>query len=733
MYINISKVDFGRCYSGSGGGEVVDLDYMTLSALGDGNITITIPDIVDSSHATSLSYSKDKSNWTETVVDNTEQTITIPVTSGENVYLKGVAMTWCNADEEYGASIDSSANINASGNIMSLLYGDNFKDKTSFPEGSQYTLSGLFSGNICLISAENLIIPAATLTDYCYSSMFWGCSSLSTAPELPATTLAMGCYGSMFQNCSSLTTAPELPATTLAMGCYGYMFQNCSSLTTAPELPATTLAQSCYNSMFKGCTSLTTAPELPAAALDITCYTSMFNGCTSLTTAPELPATTLVDSCYSGMFNGCTSLTTVTELPATTLANYCYSNMFQDCTSLITAPELPATTLSQYCYSNMFQGCTSLTTAPELHVTTLAPHCYSSMFMNCTSLTTAPELPATTLANYCYSYMFNGCTSLNNITMLATDISAKNCLNQWVVNVSSTGTFNKAASMTSLPTGVNGVPSGWTVKDYGVIDYSSEYMTLSALGDGEITITIPAAINSSYATSLSYSKDKSNWTDTIIDDTAQTITIPVTSGDNVYLKGIAKQLGNSSTGVNINSNADINASGNIMSLLYGDDYKDKVAFPSGSQYTFNELFKNNTHLISAENLILPATTSTSSCYSGMFYGCTSLIAAPELPATKLYSYCYSSMFQGCTSLTTAPELPATTLKMSCYYHMFENCNKLNSITMLATDISASGCLSIWVRGVSSTGTFTKASSMTTLPTGNSGVPSGWTVVDYGAA
>ena len=53
--------------------------------------------------------------------------------------------------------------------------------------------------------------------------------------------------------------------------------------------------------------------------------------------------------------------------------------------------------------------------------------------------------------------------------------------------------------------------------------------------------------------------------------------------------------------------------------------------------------------------------------------------------------------------------------------------------MLATDISATGCLTDWVSGVSSTGTFTKAASMTALPTGNSGIPSGWTVVDYGAA
>lgn len=49
--------------------------------------------------------------------------------------------------------------------------------------------------------------------------------------------------------------------------------------------------------------------------------------------------------------------------------------------------------------------------------------------------------------------------------------------------------------------------------------------------------------------------------------------------------------------------------------------------------------------------------------------------------------------------------------------------------MLATDISAEKCLFLWVEGVASTGTFTKAASMNSLPTGTSGIPNGWTVVD----
>ena len=108
--------------------------------------------------------------------------------------------------------------------------------------------------------------------------------------------------------------------------------------------------------------------------------------------------------------------------------------------------------------------------SPELPATKLVGSCYYGMFIGCTSLTTAPELPATTLASYCYNSMFRGCTKLNYIKMLATDISAYVCLEFWVRNVSSTGTFVKNPAMTTLPTAKSsnryiGIPSGWTVQN----------------------------------------------------------------------------------------------------------------------------------------------------------------------------------------------------------------------------------------------------------------------------
>ena len=204
--------------------------------------------------------------------------------------------------------------------------------------------------------------------------------------------------------------------------------------------------------------------SLPATTLAQYCYQYMFTGCTSLTTAPELPATTLASDCYYDMFFGCTNLTTAPELPATTLANECYYRMFGSCTSLTTAPELPTTTLAQGCYFNMFKGCTALTTAPELPATTLANACYEYMFESCTSLTTAPELPATTLTQSCYINMFNGCTSLNYIKAMFTTTPSAKYTNNWVKNVASSGTFVKNSAAQWNVSGVNGIPTGWSVE-----------------------------------------------------------------------------------------------------------------------------------------------------------------------------------------------------------------------------------------------------------------------------
>ena len=94
-------------------------------------------------------------------------------------------------------------------------------------------------------------------------------------------------------------------------------------------------------------------------------------------------------------------------------------------------------------------------------------YCYYSIFQNCTSLTQAPALPATELANYCYLCMFYDCTNLNNINVNFSDWNTSGATENWVYNVSSSGTFTCPADLPEEY--VEGefdcskIPTGWTV------------------------------------------------------------------------------------------------------------------------------------------------------------------------------------------------------------------------------------------------------------------------------
>lgn len=398
-----------------------------------------------------LEYSKDAVEWTPWNGSR------ITFGAGTKLYVRGKNPTGiCTSLENVLRFQITGSNVRCIGDIMTLIDYD--EEITTIP--CDCCFYGLFASCAALIQAPSL--SATTLTDRCYAYMFYNCSSLTQIPTISATTLAPYCCSNMFANCTSLTKAPILPATTLAPYCYQQMFRNCTSLVDAPILPATEIIEYCYSYMFENCTSLINAPALPSTELATYCYYNMFMNCTSLMRAPSLPATELASYCYSNMFNGCTSLTLAPELPATNLITRCYSDMFNGCISLSEAPALPALIAASYCYSSMFKGCTSLTKAPELPAIILATRCYQYMFNGCTALVSAPVLPATSLSAYCYNEMFNGCTQLNSITMLATSIPSTSLMN-WVSGVSPTGTFTKAASMTTLPTGTSGIPDGWDV------------------------------------------------------------------------------------------------------------------------------------------------------------------------------------------------------------------------------------------------------------------------------
>lgn len=666
--------------------------YLTFrTTSGSMHYKLTIPS--PSHQEPQVYYSLDSGN-TWVCHDFEESTPAVP--NGSIIMWKGNNSL---TSETRGSFSSSGGTFEIEGNLASL---GNMQPSDVYVPTASYYWSELFKNNTGLTSAENLYIPRvdpyhASARSGMFAYMFSGCTNLVLPPD----------FSHVFEEDKYISDSMFI-----------YTFADCTSLTTVPNL----------------------SPSFSSISTSGCC--GMFQNCTSLTTVPKNYLTVELTDYLDDRKNSC----------------YCYAYMFQGCTSLVSAPDLLATNVNCQSYLNMFQGCTSLTTSPLMANT--------RAFLR---------------TGGCRQ-MFEGCTSLSAITCLARGITPlkENTLYHWVDGVAESGEFNRLASGASWPIGIDGIPSGWIIRDVttgatywsgttsgspycngydkyidiyhqissdsGITwtttattptlveknseyceyvpphDYSKDYLTVRALGSGDVYWS--GITDGTSANTLQYSTDSgSTWS-----SPSSSITISVDSGDTVLFKG--ECIPSFGIGQFSGTTANFDVEGNVMSLLYGDNFSGQTSL-SGKDSAFYNLFRDCTTLQSAENLSLPATTLEYSCYNRMFYGCTSLATAPTtLSATTLALGCCRSMFQGCTSLITAPILPAAKLYDGCYRQMFASCSNLSSITCLATIIplSATDCTRDWVSGVASSGTFTTPSD-TSWETGTSGIPSGWTRVD----
>ena len=246
-------------------------------------------------------------------------------------------------------------------------------------------------------------------------------------------------------------------------------------------------------------------------------------------------------------------------------------------------------------------------------------------------------------------------------------------------------------------------------------DYSKDYFTIVSLEDNNVIYF--GVKDKAYAKTISVSIDNGNtWTDYTSSEPLNdsfvfgTSIASLNAGEKILIKGNNTKYG--STFINeqnnyFSSEKRFNVEGNIMSLIYGDNFIGQNILPDES-YIFARLFDQvsatNLHkntIVSAENLILPPTLRTG---------------------------CYNYMFYLCTLLTTAPVLPATTLVTACYEGMFNGCSSLNYVKCLSTETEPGSHdqTNNWLKDVSSSGTFVKDAN-TTWPSGESGIPSGWTI------
>ena len=216
--------------------------------------------------------------------------------AGTKLLLKG------NSGTTKGCQINFDKSAFVYGNVMSLIYWDDFESRTTLTES------------------------------YCFEELFFYCEQLVNHPfydiVLPATQLTEGAYSAMFEYCESMERAPDLPATNAPSKCYESMFEGCKSLVKVPSvLSAESLGTRSYADMFYGCSSLKEAPEIKAKSLSMASLLGMFGYCELLEIAPAINVSYIPNDGMYFMFLGCTNLKYI-ECMATSFGNSYSTKMF---------------------------------------------------------------------------------------------------------------------------------------------------------------------------------------------------------------------------------------------------------------------------------------------------------------------------------------------------------------------------------------------------------------------
>ena len=184
---------------------------LTLENCGDSTMLVTL---------TITGYSDDEINMKYSIAGGEQYKISrlgllhYPVGPGETICFYGDRKENSGSNAK-AVSISCSSDCYIYGNIMSLITSTDFASNTSLENHSD-AFRALFRDNSHIKNHEtkDLVLPATTLSGNCYNEMFYGCTSLTKAPELPATTLVEHCYEGMFSGCTNLAFVTCLAKTT---------------------------------------------------------------------------------------------------------------------------------------------------------------------------------------------------------------------------------------------------------------------------------------------------------------------------------------------------------------------------------------------------------------------------------------------------------------------------------------------------------------------------------------
>ena len=297
------------------------------------------------------------------------------------------------------------------------------------------------------------------------SSMFYGCSSLTSIDLSNFDVSKITNFEYMFYNCKSLQTINFGNFKLDNAESILRIFTNCISLKSLDLSSFKPVKLKNMYGAFSNCHSLISINLNRFYTSLVTSMSYLFYNCTSLSLIDISSFNTQNIKNMDSMFENCISLTSIiypTNFASNTLS---FIRMFQNCHSLESIDFNFIITSETREFRYMFSNCYSLKSINIQSIELKDDQRYTEMFSGCSSLTSidlSKSDKITTSLSIVFDDIFKNCPKLNQIQFFK--YSSSVCRNIFNKNISESGTISLTETYGKCQK--NNIPSNWTLNYY---------------------------------------------------------------------------------------------------------------------------------------------------------------------------------------------------------------------------------------------------------------------------
>ena len=342
------------------------------------------------------------------------------------------------------------------------------------------------------------------------SSMFNGCSNLTSVDLSNSNTTNVTSMSYMFTSCSALTSLNLSNFDTSNVTNMRNMFQGCKSLTSLDLSSFDTSKVTNMYAMFQECGKLTSLDLSNFKTTNVTDMAVMFNSCSALTSLDLSSFDTSKVTTMRSMFYGCSNLTSLDLSNFKTPMNADFSYMFRDCKVLTSLDVGSFDTSNVTNMRSMFEGCHKLASLDLSNFDTTKVTNMAAMFAGCNALTSVDLSSFDTSSVTSMKDMFLSCIALTSldlsnfdttkVTSMTTMFKSCNALTSLDVSGWPLTEMTQSA-ISSLPVGNDAtneiyatasftVPSGWSLINTASRIMNLRQTDLDNLTDEEIAALV---------------------------------------------------------------------------------------------------------------------------------------------------------------------------------------------------------------------------------------------------